>query len=259
MSALDAVLAHSEFDMEAALERLFALLRIHSISTDPHYAADCRTCADWLVRDLQSIGFSASARETQGYPIVVGHDRGVPGASALFYGHYDVQPMDPMGLWTRDPFDPSIETQPDGMRVIRARGACAQTPMGPTIQVVPGPNKSFSNFQSDQAICRNFAEQAVRDQARNANLRALGAGALTTALGAGLGGAIGGGSGAGIGAAAGALGGAGLGAVRASNAQNSIQAQYNDAFTQCMFSLGNAVPRMGPMMTQQPARWSTVR
>jgi len=128
--------------------------------------------------------------------------------------------------------------------------ACAETPMGPTIQTMPGPNKSFSNFQSDQAICRNFAEQAVRDQARNANMRALGTGAITTALGAGLGAAVGGGRGAGIGAAAGALGGGGLGAMRSSNAQNSIQAQYNNAFAQCMFSLGNSVPGMGPMMTQ---------
>ena len=129
-------------------------------------------------------------------------------------------------------------------------GACAQTPMGPTVQVMPGPNKSFSNFQSDQAICRQFAEQAVGDQARNANLRGLGTAALTTALGAGLGGAIGGGSGAGIGAAAGALAGGGLGARQTSNAQNSIQALYDNAFAQCMFSLGNAVPSMGPMMVR---------
>ncbi|HEY5300394.1 MAG TPA: hypothetical protein VIJ55_06940, partial [Acetobacteraceae bacterium] len=70
------------------------------------------------------------------------------------------------------------------------------------------------------------------------------------ALGAGLGGAIGGGGGAGIGAAAGALGGAGLGARRSSNAQTSIQAQYDNAFAQCMYSLGNAVPAMGPMVVQ---------
>jgi hypothetical protein len=128
--------------------------------------------------------------------------------------------------------------------------ACAQTPMGPTVQVLPGPGKSFANFQSDQATCRQFAEQAVGDQAQGANLRGLGTAALTTALGAGLGGAIGGGQGAAVGAAAGALGGAGLGAARNSNAQNSIQAQYDNAFVQCMFSLGNSVPSGGPMMVQ---------
>jgi cytochrome c553 len=131
--------------------------------------------------------------------------------------------------------------------------ACAQTPMGPTVQVLPGPNKSFADFQNDQAICRQFAQQAVGDQARGANLRGLGVAALTTALGAGLGGAIGGGSGAGIGAAAGAIGGAGIAGAQTSRAQNSIQAQYDAAFVQCMFSLGNSVPSMGPMMTQPQA------
>lgn len=128
--------------------------------------------------------------------------------------------------------------------------ACAQTPMGPTVQVLPGPNTSFSDFQRDQFTCRQFAEQAVQDQARGANLRGLGMAALTTALGAGLGGAIGGGTGAGIGAAGGALGGAGLAGAGGMGAQNAIQAQYNNAFVQCMFALGNTVPGMGPMMTQ---------
>lgn len=128
--------------------------------------------------------------------------------------------------------------------------ACAETPMGPTVQVMPGPGKSFSSFQNDQAVCRQFAEQAVRDQAQGANLRGLGTAALTTVLGAGLGAAIGGGQGAAIGAAGGALGGAGLGAMRTFNVQNSIQAQYDNAFAQCMFSLGNSVPAAGPIMVQ---------
>ena len=79
MSQLDAVLAHIDADLDAALERLFALLRIKSISTDPAYAADCRACADWHVADLKSIGFEASAHDTPGHPIVVGHDRSAPG------------------------------------------------------------------------------------------------------------------------------------------------------------------------------------
>jgi len=128
--------------------------------------------------------------------------------------------------------------------------ACAQTPMGPTVPVMPGPNTSFSQFQNDQAVCRDFAAQAVRDQAQGANLRGLGAAALTTALGAGLGAAIGGGQGAGIGAAAGALGGAGLAARNTSNASTSIQAQYDNAFAACMFSLGNSVPSMGSMINR---------
>ena len=128
--------------------------------------------------------------------------------------------------------------------------ACVETPMGSTVQVVPGPNTSLASFQNDQSTCRQFAQQAVADQAQGANLRGLGTVALTTALGAGLGGAIGGGRGAGIGAASGALGGAGLGTVGSANAQRSIQAQYDNAFAACMFSLGNTVPSMGPTMTQ---------
>src|SRR6516165_163504 len=128
--------------------------------------------------------------------------------------------------------------------------SCVQTPMGPTVQVMPGPNTSLASFQNDQGTCRQFAEQAVADQAQGANLRGLGTAALTTALGAGLGGAIGGGSGAGIGAASGGVGGVGLGALGACIAQRSIQAQYDNAFAACMFSLGNTVPSMGPMMTQ---------
>jgi len=117
---------------------------------------------------------------------------------------------------------------------------------------MPGPNKSFAEFQNDQAICRNFAYQAVRDQTQGANLRGLGTAALTTVLGAGLGGAIGGGRGAGIGAAAGAVGGAGFAGAQGAQAQYSIQAQYDSAFLQCMYSLGNSVPSMGPMMARPP-------
>ena len=122
MSELDQVLAHIDSDLDAALERLFATLRIKSISTDPAYAGECKACADWHVADLAGIGFEASARPTPGHPIVVAHDRSASGPSALFYGHYDVQPVDPLELWTRDPFEPSIETREDGTKVLRGRG-----------------------------------------------------------------------------------------------------------------------------------------
>ncbi|NMJ43650.1 M20/M25/M40 family metallo-hydrolase [Roseomonas sp. JC162] len=123
MDKLDAVLARIDANADAALERLFAVLRIRSISTDPAFAADCKACADWHAADLASIGFEASARPTAGHPIVVAHDRSATGPSALFYGHYDVQPVDPLDLWDHDPFEPKIETRPDGSKVIRARGA----------------------------------------------------------------------------------------------------------------------------------------
>ncbi len=119
--SLDAVLARIDADLPAATERLMALLRIPSISTDPAYKADCARAADWLVADLRGLGFDAAARPTPGHPMVVGH--GGEGRSLLFYGHYDVQPVDPLDLWHRDPFDPALEETPKGT-VIRGRGAC---------------------------------------------------------------------------------------------------------------------------------------
>ncbi len=120
---LDTVLARIDDDLPAALDRLFALLRIPSVSTDPAFKDDCARAADWLVEDLNSLGFTAQSRPTPGHPLVVAHHDGPAGAPhVLFYGHYDVQPVDPLSLWTRDPFDPAIEQTPKGP-VIRARGA----------------------------------------------------------------------------------------------------------------------------------------
>ena len=118
---LDAVLSKIDDTFPEALDRLMALLRIPSISTDPAYKADCARAADWLAEDLKSLGFDASSRATPGHPMVVGHG-GTGGRHLLFYGHYDVQPVDPLALWHRDPFDPALEETPNG-QVIRARGA----------------------------------------------------------------------------------------------------------------------------------------
>ena len=118
---LDAVLARIDDTLPEALDRLVDLLRIPSISTDPAFAAACDAAADWLVADLAALGFTASKRPTPGHPMVVAHSEGT-GPHLLFYGHYDVQPVDPLSLWHRDPFDPAIEETPKG-RVIRARGA----------------------------------------------------------------------------------------------------------------------------------------
>ena len=123
MSDLDKVLAHIDGDLDNALERLFATLRLKSISTDPAYDAETRICAEWHAADLASIGFEASVRDTAGHPMVVGHHRAGDGRSVLFYGHYDVQPVDPFELWTSDPFEPSIVTRPDGSKEIQGRGA----------------------------------------------------------------------------------------------------------------------------------------
>jgi acetylornithine deacetylase/succinyl-diaminopimelate desuccinylase-like protein len=120
---IEAVLAHVDERLDESLERLFSLIRIPSISTDPAYRKDCADAAEWLAGDLAAIGFEASIRRTKGHPMVVGHAVGAGGARALFYGHYDVQPVDPLSLWTHDPFDPALEPQPGGDSHIRGRGA----------------------------------------------------------------------------------------------------------------------------------------
>ena len=120
---LPPVLEVLDGNLDASLARLFALLRIPSISTDPAYASHCRTAAQWLVDDLTTIGFGAGIRDTPGHPMVVAHHDGpADGPHVLFYGHYDVQPVDPLDLWDDDPFDPQIVEQ-GGTKVITGRGA----------------------------------------------------------------------------------------------------------------------------------------
>jgi acetylornithine deacetylase/succinyl-diaminopimelate desuccinylase-like protein len=118
---LTATLARIDDTLPEALDRLMGLLRIPSISTDPAYAAHCDAAADWLVADLQSLGVKAEKRATPGRAMVVGHING-DGPHLLFYGHYDVQPVDPLDLWHTDPFAPELQDTPHG-KVIRARGA----------------------------------------------------------------------------------------------------------------------------------------
>ncbi|ABD08223.1 Peptidase M20 [Rhodopseudomonas palustris HaA2] len=124
-SQTQAALARADADFDAALARLFALLRIKSISADPAYAADCRAAAEHLCADIASLGFDAEVRETAGHPAIVAKAKGNTGARphALFYGHYDVQPVDPLELWHRPPFEPVVTDHADGRKIIVARGA----------------------------------------------------------------------------------------------------------------------------------------
>ena len=116
------VLDQIDATLPEAIDRLIDLLRIPSISTDAAYKPDCARAADWLVADLAALGFDATSRPTSGHPMVVAHGGEGSGTHLLFYGHYDVQPVDPLSLWTRAPFDPAIEETPKG-RILRGRGA----------------------------------------------------------------------------------------------------------------------------------------
>ena len=134
--ALDRVLSRLDADLDASVERLFAWLRIPSISTDPAYAPHCRTAADWLQGELRGLGFDASVRDTAGHPVVMGHRPRGNGPHVLFYGHYDVQPVDPLDLWDTPPFEPKLATtagRPQGdlrPRRLRRQGAGAHLRRG---------------------------------------------------------------------------------------------------------------------------------
>ena len=122
--SLAAVLDRTEADLDASVARLIDLLRIPSISTDPAHREDCQAAAEWLARELTGIGFSASARPTPGRPMVVAHAAGRSASPhVLFYGHYDVQPVDPLDLWQSPPFEPKLEPMVGGGSQIVARGA----------------------------------------------------------------------------------------------------------------------------------------
>jgi acetylornithine deacetylase/succinyl-diaminopimelate desuccinylase-like protein len=126
-SQLQPVLDRIDADFDNALQRLFALLRIKSISADPAFAGDCKAAADHLAADIATLGFETEVRPTAGHPAIVakrngGADKGAR-PHVLFYGHYDVQPVDPLELWHRPPFEPAIADHADGRKIIVARGA----------------------------------------------------------------------------------------------------------------------------------------
>ncbi len=123
MVTIERVLAAVDDGLPASLARLFEILRIPSISTDPEHAPDCRLTAERLVEDLRDLGFDARVAPTAGQPMVVAHRRPERARRhVLFYGHYDVQPADPLELWTRPPFEPEL-VEVGGRTQITGRGA----------------------------------------------------------------------------------------------------------------------------------------
>ena len=128
MPNLSSILERVDDNLEDAVARLFELVRIKSISTDPAHAGDCVAAAEWLVADLREIGFDARVVPTTGHPMVLAHHAGPSGSHGsvvphvLFYGHYDVQPVDPLNLWECPPFEPRVVTTPDGTKHLTGRG-----------------------------------------------------------------------------------------------------------------------------------------
>ncbi len=104
---------------ENYLEEFYSFLRFPSVSTDDQYKEKLEECADWLVQKLSSIGLQAQVVPTRGHPIVWARNKHEPGRrTVLIYGHYDVQPPDPLELWDSPPFEPLLK---DGY--VFARGA----------------------------------------------------------------------------------------------------------------------------------------
>lgn len=123
---LATVLAHVDANLSASRDNLFSLLRIPSISAQPTHADDCARAAEWWHGQLAGLGFKAAVMPTAGHPVVVGTFAGpadYKGPHILFYGHYDVQPVDPLELWHRPPFEPMVSEHADGRKIIVARGA----------------------------------------------------------------------------------------------------------------------------------------
>jgi acetylornithine deacetylase/succinyl-diaminopimelate desuccinylase-like protein len=123
MADLDPVIARLDADFDQAIERWRKFLEIPSVSTDPAYNDPTREAAAWAAAQLREIGFRAEVRPTEGHPMVVAHHEGPTGAPrVLYYGHYDVQPPDPVELWDSGPFTPTVVDGPRGKRMV-ARGA----------------------------------------------------------------------------------------------------------------------------------------
>lgn len=96
-------------DLTPELENLFSFLRFPSISTDSRHHGDVRACAEWLVAKLAAMGLATELHDTPKHPVVIARNEHLAGRrTVLIYGHYDVQPVDPLSLWTSDPFQPVI-------------------------------------------------------------------------------------------------------------------------------------------------------
>jgi acetylornithine deacetylase/succinyl-diaminopimelate desuccinylase-like protein len=107
-----------------SLAKLKEFLAIPSVSAKPDHAVEVRRCADWLANELRFAAMEASVMNTNGHPVVVAKNKHVPGRpTVLLYGHYDVQPPEPLDLWTSPPFEPTVRDDGTGHEALYARGS----------------------------------------------------------------------------------------------------------------------------------------
>jgi len=121
---LESVLKTIDQRRDASLAQLKEFLAIPSVSTKPEHKADMLKCATWLADRLQQAAFAVQILPTGGHPIVLARNKHVPGRKTiLIYGHYDVQPPEPLELWTSPAFEPTIRKTETGADAVYARGA----------------------------------------------------------------------------------------------------------------------------------------
>src|ERR1041384_1410528 len=95
---------------DSYLDDYYSFLRFASVSTDDQYKDKVNACADWLVKKLQTIGLETKLVPTAGHPVVWAHNQQQSGRrTVMIYGHYDVQPPDPLDLWESPPFEPVLK------------------------------------------------------------------------------------------------------------------------------------------------------
>ena len=107
---MEKVIAYLRENEKRHMEELFELLRIPSVSSQTEHDGDTLHCAEWTAEHLAKLGFTAGVEKTEGHPVVYAEWLKKPGKpTVLIYGHYDVQPEDPVELWDSPPFEPVIK------------------------------------------------------------------------------------------------------------------------------------------------------
>jgi len=139
------VLARIEQEKERYLEELKEYLRIPSISTEPEHKEDVQRCSEFVVDKLKTAGLSVESIQTGGNPLVFAEWNGAAGKpTILFYGHYDVQPVDPLEEWDSPPFEPTTKGD-----LLIARGA------------TDDKGQSFTHIKAVEAILQERGELPV--------------------------------------------------------------------------------------------------
>lgn len=123
MRSIDAVLDQVDANLAASVDKFVRFLAFPSVSSQPDGKEGIAACARWLRSELEGLGLEARIVRTSGHPVVMGTSRTANGnLRVLLYGHYDVQPAEPLDAWATPPFEPAFRDE-DGLRRIYARGA----------------------------------------------------------------------------------------------------------------------------------------